>query len=159
MSRIGIPCLLLMTCLNNYKGQVIIPKLICDPDITSRESAKSTSQSELVMVNMNSQLVSRIALGVFMVLMNRVCKPHLDQFVIVFIDDILIYSKSKKDHEEDFQLILELLKSKQHYEKFSKCDFWTQEVQFLGHIVNEIGIHVDPSKFESIKIWQLLKLV
>ncbi|KAK1406229.1 hypothetical protein QVD17_41518 [Tagetes erecta] len=91
--------------------------------------------------------------AVFMDLMNRVCKPYLHQFVIVFIDDILIYSKSKEDHTDHLQLILELLKKEQLYAKFSKCDFWIREVQFLGHVVNESGIHVDPSKIESIKNW------
>ncbi|KAI3797412.1 hypothetical protein L1987_32669 [Smallanthus sonchifolius] len=89
--------------------------------------------------------------AVFMDLMNRVCKPYLDQFVIVFIDDILIYSKSEEDHEEHLRLILELLKNEQLYAKFSKCEFWIREVQFLGNVVNEKGIHVDPSKIEAIK--------
>ncbi|KAI3712629.1 hypothetical protein L1987_71189 [Smallanthus sonchifolius] len=91
--------------------------------------------------------------AVFMDLMNHVCKPYLDQFVIVFIDDILIYSKNKEEHEEHLRLILELLKREQLYAKFSKCEFWIREVQFLGHVVNEKGIHVDPSKIEAIKNW------
>ncbi|KAI3774329.1 hypothetical protein L1987_48880 [Smallanthus sonchifolius] len=91
--------------------------------------------------------------AIFMDLMNRVCKPYLDQFVIVFIDDILIYSKNKEEHEEHLRLILELLKQEQLYAKFSKCEFWIREVQFLGHVVNEKGIHVDPSKIEAIKNW------
>ncbi|KAI3809526.1 hypothetical protein L1987_25503 [Smallanthus sonchifolius] len=80
--------------------------------------------------------------AVFMDLMNRVCKPYLDQFVIVFIDDILIYSKNEEEHEEHLRLILELLKQEQLYAKFSKCEFWIREVQFLGHVVNEKGIHI-----------------
>ncbi|KAI3795824.1 hypothetical protein L1987_38484 [Smallanthus sonchifolius] len=91
--------------------------------------------------------------AVFMDLMNRVCKPYLDQFIIVFIDDILIYSKSREEHEEHMRLILELLKQEQLYAKFSKCDFWIREVQFLGHVINEKGIHVDPAKVEAIKNW------
>ncbi|KAI3695668.1 hypothetical protein L1987_78667 [Smallanthus sonchifolius] len=91
--------------------------------------------------------------AVFMDLMNRVCKPYLDQFVIVFIDDILIYSKNKEKHEEHLRLILELLKQEQLYAKFSKCEFWIREFQFLGHMVNEKGIHIDPSKIEVIKNW------
>ncbi|KAI3732508.1 hypothetical protein L1987_63713 [Smallanthus sonchifolius] len=79
--------------------------------------------------------------------------PYLDQFVIVFIDDILIYSKNKEEHEEHLRLILELLKREQLYAKFSKCEFWIREVQFLGHVVNEKGIHVDSSKIEAIKNW------
>nr|GFB35957.1 putative reverse transcriptase domain-containing protein [Tanacetum cinerariifolium] len=72
------------------------------------------------------------ALAVFMDLMNRVCKPYLDKFVIVFIDDILIYSKDEKEHEEHLKAILELLKKEELYAKFSKCEFWIPKVQFLG---------------------------
>ncbi|GJU95191.1 putative reverse transcriptase domain-containing protein [Tanacetum coccineum] len=91
--------------------------------------------------------------AVFMDLMNRVCKPYLDKFVIVFIDDILIYSKSKQEHEEHLKIILELLKKEELYAKFSKCEFWIPKVQFLGHVIDSEGIHVDPAKIESIKDW------
>ncbi|GJV61561.1 putative reverse transcriptase domain-containing protein [Tanacetum coccineum] len=125
--------------------------------------------------------------AVFMDLMNRVCKPYLDKFVIVFIDDILIYSKDEreheehlkailellkkeklyakfskcefwipideKEHEEHLKAILELLKKEQLYAKFSKCEFWIPKVQFLGHVIDSRGIHVDPAKIESIKDW------
>ncbi|GJY34098.1 putative reverse transcriptase domain-containing protein [Tanacetum coccineum] len=90
---------------------------------------------------------------VFMDLMNRMCKPYLDKFVIVFIDDILIYSKNKKEHEEHLRTILELLKKEELYAKFSKCNFWSPKVQFLGHVIDSEGIHVDPAKIESIKDW------
>ncbi|GJR33062.1 putative reverse transcriptase domain-containing protein [Tanacetum coccineum] len=91
--------------------------------------------------------------AVFMDLMNRVCKPYLDKFVIVFIDDILIYSKNKQEHEEHLKQILELLKKEELYAKFSKCEFWISKVQFLGHVIDSEGIHVDPAKIESIKDW------
>ncbi|GKA28040.1 putative reverse transcriptase domain-containing protein [Tanacetum coccineum] len=92
--------------------------------------------------------------AVFMDLMNRVCKPYLDKFVIVFIDDILIYSKSKEEHEVHLRLVLELLRKEKLYAKFSKCEFWLQEVHFLGHVVNQNGIHVDPGKIEAVKNWE-----
>ncbi|GJS45664.1 putative reverse transcriptase domain-containing protein [Tanacetum coccineum] len=91
--------------------------------------------------------------AVFMDLMNRVCKPYLDKFVIVFIDDILIYSKNKEEHEKHLKIILELLKNEQLYAKFSKCDFWLESVQFLGHVINNKGVHVDPAKVEAIRNW------
>ncbi|KAJ9557239.1 hypothetical protein OSB04_011853 [Centaurea solstitialis] len=95
--------------------------------------------------------------AVFMDLMNRVCRPYLDKFVIVFIDDILIYSQSKEDHEQHLRLVLELLKAEKLYAKFSKCEFWIREVHFLGHVVNKEGIHVDPAKIEAVKKWDAPK--
>ncbi|GJW91078.1 putative reverse transcriptase domain-containing protein [Tanacetum coccineum] len=92
--------------------------------------------------------------AVFMDLMNRVCRPYLDKFVIVFIDDILIYSMTQEEHEMHLGLVLELLKKEKLYAKFSKCEFWLQEVQFLGHVINGDGIHVDPSKIEVVKNWE-----
>nr|GFB98635.1 putative reverse transcriptase domain-containing protein [Tanacetum cinerariifolium] len=92
--------------------------------------------------------------AVFMDLMNRVCKPYLDRFVIVFIDDILIYSKNRKEHEGHLKMILKLLKEEELYAKFSKCEFWLSKVQFLGHVIDSEGIHVDPAKIEVIKDWE-----
>ncbi|GKA86103.1 putative reverse transcriptase domain-containing protein [Tanacetum coccineum] len=81
-------------------------------------------------------------------LMNRVCKPYLDKFVIVFIDDILIYSRNKEEHASCLKIILEKL-----YAKFSKCDFWIHIMQFLCHLIDNQGLHVDPSKIEAVKNW------
>nr|GEZ06325.1 putative reverse transcriptase domain-containing protein [Tanacetum cinerariifolium] len=78
--------------------------------------------------------------AMFVDLMNRVCKPYLDKFMIIFIDDILIYSKRKQEHEEHLKLILELLKKEQLYAKFSKCEFWIPKVQFLGHVIDSQGL-------------------
>ncbi|GJS77878.1 putative reverse transcriptase domain-containing protein [Tanacetum coccineum] len=86
-------------------------------------------------------------------LVNGVCKPYLDKFVIIFIDDILIYSKDKKEHEDHLKAILESLKKEKLYAKFSKCKFWIPKVQFLGHVIDSRGIHVDLAKIESIKDW------
>ncbi|GJY35046.1 putative reverse transcriptase domain-containing protein [Tanacetum coccineum] len=87
-------------------------------------------------------------------LMIRVCRPYLDHVVIVFIDDILTYSKSKEEHKVHLKLILELLEKEKLFEKFSKFKFWLQEVHFLGHVVNSEGIHVDPNKIKAVKNWK-----
>ncbi|GJR93826.1 putative reverse transcriptase domain-containing protein [Tanacetum coccineum] len=93
------------------------------------------------------------ALAVFMDLMNCVCKPYLDKFVIVFIDDILIYSRNEEEHANHLRIILELLRKEKLYAKFSKCDFWIHIVQFLGHLIDSQGLHVDPAKIEAVKNW------
>ncbi|GJT69729.1 putative nucleotidyltransferase, ribonuclease H [Tanacetum coccineum] len=87
--------------------------------------------------------------AVFMDLMNRVCKPYLDKFMIVFIDDILIYSRNKEEHADHLRIILELLRNEKLYAKFSKCEFWIGIVQFLGHLIDSQGLHVDPAKIEA----------
>ena len=86
-------------------------------------------------------------------LMNHVFKPFLDQFVIVFIDDILVYSPIVVEHERHLRMILQTLREPQLYAKFSKCEFWLSEVAFLGHIVTRDGISVDPKKVEVIQNW------
>jgi hypothetical protein len=82
----------------------------------------------------------------FMYLMNSVFMPELDKFVVVFIDDILIYSKSEEEHAQHLRVILQRLRDHQLYAKFSKCAFWLREVPFLGHVISTEGIAVDPSK-------------
>ncbi|GKE86054.1 putative reverse transcriptase domain-containing protein [Tanacetum coccineum] len=86
-------------------------------------------------------------------LMNHVCKPYLDKFVIVFIDDIPIYSRNKEEHVNHLRIILELLKKEKLYAKFSKCDFWIHIVQFLGHLIDSQRLYVDPAKIEVVKNW------
>ena len=87
-------------------------------------------------------------------LMNRIFQPYLDQFVIVFIDDILIYSGSKEDHEEHLRVVLQILWENQLYAKFSKCQFWLDSVAFLGHVISAEGVYVDPQNIEAIVNWK-----
>ena len=90
-------------------------------------------------------------------LINRVCRPYLDKFVIIFIDFILIFSRTQEEHEQHLKLTLELLKDEKLYAKFLKCEFWIQEVQFLDHVFSVKGIHVDTAKIELIKNWAAAK--
>ena len=86
----------------------------------------------------------------FMDLMNRVFSPYLDKFVIVFIDDILVYSGSPEEHAEHLRTVLQILRERQLYAKFSKCQFWLDKVAFLGDVISAEGISVDPQKIEAI---------
>ena len=90
----------------------------------------------------------------FMALMNRVFQPYLDKFVIVFIDDILVYSRSVEEHESHLRTVLQTLREKQLYAKFSKCEFWLDQVVFLGHVISSRGIEVDPRKIEAVLKWE-----
>ena len=92
--------------------------------------------------------------AVFMDLMNMVCRPYLDKFVIRFIDDILIYSRSEEEHGRHLRLILEPLRKEKLYAKFSKYEFWINEVKVLSHVVSKKWIHIDPSKIEATKNWK-----
>ena len=92
--------------------------------------------------------------AVFMDLMNRVFRPYLDQFVVVFIDDILIYSKSLQAHEEHLKIVLQILKEKKLFAKLKKCDFWLDRISFLGHVISKDGISVDPKKVEAVVEWE-----
>ena len=92
--------------------------------------------------------------AVFMALMNKVFQPYLDKFVIVFIDDILVYSRDEEEHANHLRLVLQTLIEKQLYAKFNKCEFWLDQVVFLGHIVSGEGIKVDPKKIEAVLNWE-----
>ncbi|KAL5552945.1 hypothetical protein UlMin_040346 [Ulmus minor] len=89
----------------------------------------------------------------FMDLMNRVFKPFLDKFVIVFIDDILVYSRSKEEHEEHLRITLQTLKDHHLFAKFKKCEFWLDKVAFIGHVISKDGVAVDPAKIEAVSNW------
>ena len=90
----------------------------------------------------------------FIDLMHRVFRPYLDQFVIVFIDDILIYSRTPEEHECHLTIVLQTLREHKLYAKMSNCEFWMKEVKFLGHVVSEQGVVVDPSKIEAVMKWE-----
>jgi hypothetical protein len=91
--------------------------------------------------------------GYFMYLMDKVFMEYLDKFVVVFIDDILIFSKMVEEHEEHLRLVLEKLRSNQLYVKFSKCEFWLTKVAFLGHVISAGGVSVDPGKVKDVLNW------
>ena len=89
-----------------------------------------------------------------MYLMNRVFKPYLDQFVVVFIDDSFVYSKSREEHERHLSIVLQALRDKQLYAKLIKCEFWLDRVSFLGHVVTKDGISVDLGKVDAVSNWR-----
>ena len=95
----------------------------------------------------------------FMYLMNSVFMPELDKFVVVFIDDILIYSKNDEEHAQHLRIVLARLREHKLYAKFSKCEFWLDRVQFLGHVLTLDGISVDPSKVQDVLNWKSPKSV
>ena len=95
----------------------------------------------------------------FMDLMHRILQPYLDQFVVIFMDDILIYSQSEWEHEYHLRIVLQLLRDHQLYAKFSKCEFWLTEVRFLGHMVSASGVSIDPGKVEAVMSWERPKSV
>ncbi|KAK1607808.1 hypothetical protein QYE76_031481 [Lolium multiflorum] len=97
--------------------------------------------------------------AIFMNLMNKIFMPYLDKFVIVFIDDILIYSKDKAEHAEHLKIVLQTLREHQLYAKFSKCEFWLDQVEFLGHVISKDGIAVNPSKVAAVLEWEAPKNV
>ena len=86
--------------------------------------------------------------------MNRIFRPYLDQFVVVFLDDILIYSESRDEHAEHLRVVLGILREHKLCLKVSKCEFWLDEVQFLGHVISAQGIAVDPAKIETVVKWE-----
>ncbi|KAL0298771.1 UNVERIFIED_CONTAM: Retrovirus-related Pol polyprotein from transposon [Sesamum radiatum] len=90
----------------------------------------------------------------FMSLMNKTLQPFLNQFVIVFIDDILIYSSSREEHEQHLRTVLQILREKQLYAKFSKCEFWMEEIAFLGHVVSKEGVQPNPTKVKVVMEWE-----
>jgi hypothetical protein len=96
---------------------------------------------------------------IFMNLMNKIFMPYLDKFVIVFIDDMLIYSKEKEEHAKHLRIALQILREHQLYAKFSKCEFWLDQVEFLGHVISKEGIAVNPSKVASVLEWEAPKNV
>jgi len=99
------------------------------------------------------------ALALLMDYMNRIFHSFLEKFVVVFIDNILIYSRTKEEQENHLGLVLEILGEKQLYAKLSKCEFWLEEVNFLGHVISTHGISVDPAKVKAVLQWKRHKTV
>jgi hypothetical protein len=95
----------------------------------------------------------------FMYLMNSVFMAELDKFVVVFIDGIWVYSKSKKEHEMHLRIVLQQLRDHQLYAKYSKCEFWLREIPFLGHVISSEGISMDPRKVRDVLDWKPLRIV
>ena len=124
---------------------------VCEEDI--QKTAFQTRYGNYEFVVMPFGLTN--APAAFMDLMNRVYRPMLDRSVIVFIDDILVYSKTREQREQHLREVLETLRTEKLYAKFSKCEFWLREVQFLGHLVNQNGILVDPAKIEAVMRWEV----
>ncbi|KAL2243562.1 UNVERIFIED_CONTAM: Retrovirus-related Pol polyprotein from transposon, partial [Sesamum indicum] len=101
--------------------------------------------------------IPKIAFPAFMALMHRTFQEYLDQFVIVFIDDILVYSRDREEHEQHLRIVLQILKEKELYAKLSKCEFWVNQVVFLGHVISGDGVMPDPSKVKAIVEWRVPK--
>jgi len=97
--------------------------------------------------------------GVFMEYMHKIFHAYLDRFLVVFIDDILIYSKTEEEHADHLKIVLQVLKEKKLFAKVSKCEFWLKEVSFLGHVISGNGVAVDPSKVEAVSQWETPKSV
>jgi hypothetical protein len=95
------------------------------------------------------------ALAFFMHLMNKVFMDYLDTFVVIFIDDILVYSKSEAEHEKHLKLVLQRMREHKLYAKLSKCEFWIDEVPFLGHVISKRGIAMDPDKVKDVLDWKV----
>jgi hypothetical protein len=91
----------------------------------------------------------------FMYLMNKVFMEYLDKFVVMFINDILVYSRSKEEHEEHLCFVLQKLRDHRLYAKLSKCEFWLEQVAFLGHIISKGGISMDPCKVQDVLSWKV----
>ena len=121
-------------------------------DVDVSKTAFRTRYGHYEFLVMPFQLTN--ARAAFVDLMNRVFRPYVDQFVVVFIDDILVYSKDAQEHEQHLRIVMETLEEKKLYAKLCKCDFWLKEVSFLSHIVSVEGIRVDPIKIEAVVNWK-----
>jgi hypothetical protein len=128
---------------------------LCEEDIL--KTAFSTRYGDYEYLVMSFGLTN--ALAHFMYLMNSIFMVELDKFVMVFIDDIFVFSNSKKEHEGHLRIVLQRLCDHQLYVKYSKCEFWLSDVPFLGHVISSEGISVDPSKVWDVLDWKPLRTV
>jgi hypothetical protein len=122
---------------------------IKDEDITNTTFRKRYGHYEVTVVSFELSSTPIV----FMCLMNGVFKDYLDKFFIVFLDDILVYSKSEEEHEQHLRMVLQVLREHQLYAKLRKCSFYREQIHYLGHITSKEGIIVDPKKFEAIREW------
>jgi hypothetical protein len=95
----------------------------------------------------------------FMYLMNSIFMLELDKFMVVFIDDILVYLRNEDEHVSHLHIVLQWLRDHRLYAKFSKCDFWLKEIKFVGHTISQEGIVVDPDKVQEVMNWKLKEIV
>ena len=123
---------------------------VCESDISNTAFRTRYRHYEFLVMSFGLTNAS----AAFMDLMNKVFKEYLSKFVIIFIDDILVYSRTMEEHNLHLKIALEKLREKKLYAKFSKCKFWLRKVAFLGHVVSEEGITVDPSKVEAMSQWK-----
>jgi hypothetical protein len=129
--------------------------IIKDEDIDKTSFRKRYGHYEFTVVPFGLSNASTV----FMCLMNGVFREYLDKFVIVFLDDILVYSKSKEEHEQHMRMVLQVLREHHLYAKLRKCSFYQKQIHYLGHIISKDGIAVDPEKIEAIREWSILKNV
>jgi uncharacterized membrane protein len=140
---------------DQFRGACVFSKI----GISSAENPRVRHTKNCIHIEVWSAEYTVMSFGLinapayFMYLINKVFMEYLDKFVVVFIDDILVYSRSEEEHEEHLHLALQKLRENRLYAKLSKCEFWMKQVAFLGHVISKGGIFVDPSKVQDVLSW------